>query len=123
VRTLDRTVVSIPNAQFASMQLENMARRDRIRLSTTIGLHHDTTAEQMRQVLEELTKLLHEHPKVYAPTGRALFSGFGGPSFQVEVSTDILTADFQEYVTIREDLFLRIMDMVSASGIKFAPPY
>ena len=123
VRTLDRTVVSIPNAQFASMQLENMARRDRIRLSTTLGLHHDTTAEQMRRVLGELTKLLHEHPKVYAPTARALFSGFGGPAFQVEVSTDILTANFQEYATIREDLFLRIMDIVSASGIKFAPPY
>lgn len=121
VRTLDRTVVSIPNAQFASMQLENFARRDRIRLSTTVGLHHTTSAEQVRRVLAELKRLLHEHPKVHANTARAQFSGFGGPSFQIEISAYILTADFQEYVSVREDLLLRIMDIVSNSGSRFAP--
>ena len=38
VRTLDRTVVTIPNADFATMQLENLAARDRMRLTATIGL-------------------------------------------------------------------------------------
>ena len=118
VRTLDRTVVSIPNAQFASMQLENLTRRDRIRLSTTIALSTDTTADQLRSILTTLRQLLAEHPKVHAGTARALFAGFNSHSLQIEISVYILTADFQQYVTIREELFLRIMDIVNASGSK-----
>jgi len=118
VRTLDRTVVSIPNAQFASMQLENLTRRDRIRLSTTIALSTDTTADQLRSILTTLRQLLAEHPKVHAGTARALFAGFNSHSLQIEISVYILTADFQQYVTIREELFLRIMDVVNASGSK-----
>jgi MscS family membrane protein len=119
VRTPDRTVISIPNAQFASMQLENFARRDRIRLATAIGLHTDTTAEQVRRVLAELTTLLREHPKIDASTARAQLCGFGNAAFRMEISAYVLTADFQEYATIREDLFLRIMDIVGGSGSKF----
>lgn len=119
VRTPDRTVISIPNAQFASMQLENFAPRDRIRLATAIGLHTDTTAEQVRRVLAELTALLREHPQVDASTARAQFCGFGNTALRIEISAYLLTADFQEYAAIREELFLRIMDIVGASGGKF----
>lgn len=120
VRTLDRTVVSIPNAQFASMQLENLTRRDRIRLSTTITLSAETTAGQVRQVLAALKELLTEHPKVHAGSARAFFSGFSNHSLQIEISVYILTADFHQYATIREELLLQMMDIVRAAGGKFA---
>jgi MscS family membrane protein len=122
VRTLDRTVISIPNAQFAAMQLENLTRRDRIWLHTSIGLHYDTTPVQLRKVLAEIEQMLHTHPKVDRQGARALFAGFGGPSLHIEIFAYILTSQFQEYVDIREDIFLRVMDIVSATGSKFAAP-
>ena len=120
VRTLDRTVISIPNAQFAAMQLENLTRRDRIWLHTSMGLHYDTTPAQLRKVLAEIEQMLHTHPKVDRQSARALFAGFGGPSLHIEIFAYILTSQFQEYVDIREDIFLRVMDIVSATGSKFA---
>lgn len=122
VRTLDRTVVSVPNAQFAGMQLENLTRRDRIWLHTTVGLHYDTTPEQLRKILAEIKHMLHTHPKVHAESARALFAGFSGPSFHIEIFAYILTSQFQEYVDIREDLFLRVMEIVNTTGSKFATP-
>ncbi|MGD0950380.1 MAG: mechanosensitive ion channel family protein [Candidatus Binatia bacterium] len=122
VRTFDRTVISIPNAQFAAMQLENLTRRDRIWLHTSMGLHYDTTPAQLRKVLAEVEQMLHTHPKVDRQGARALFAGFGGPSLHIEIFAYILTSQFQEYVDIREDIFLRVMDIVSATGSKFAAP-
>ena len=51
VRTLDRTLVTIPNSDFATMQIENFASRDRMRLATTIGLRYETTPDQVRWLL------------------------------------------------------------------------
>jgi MscS family membrane protein len=57
VRTLERTVVSIPNGQFVGLQLENFTRRDRMWLHTTMGLHYETTPDQLRHVLGEIRAL------------------------------------------------------------------
>jgi MscS family membrane protein len=122
VRTLDRTVVSIPNGQFVGMQLENYSRRDRIWLHTTVGLHYDTTPDQLRSVLEATRKMLDAHPTVQPNSARVRFAGFAGPSLHIEIFAYILTASLGEFLAVREEIFLQIMDMVSATGCKFAPP-
>lgn len=122
VRTLDRTVVTIPNAQFASLELENFAARDRIWLHPMLGLRYETTAEQLRYVLVELKKMLLAHPKVDPNPARVRFVGFGAYSLDLEVFAYVRTADFDEFLAVREDIFLRIMAIVEASGTGFAFP-
>jgi MscS family membrane protein len=122
VRTLDRTLVSIPNADFAALQLENFARRDRIWLQARFGLRYETTPDQLRHVLVEIRKLLYAHPKVSPDPARVRFVGFGDCSLDLEVFAYVLTADINEFLAIREDFFLRVMDVVAASGTGFAFP-
>jgi len=122
VRTLERTVVSIPNGQFAGMQLENFARRDQIWLHTTVGLQYGTTPEQLRRVLTDLRTMLDAHPQVHHDSARARFVGFGGPSLHIEISAYILTAKLGEFLAIREDIFLQIMDIIERSGGRIAAP-
>jgi MscS family membrane protein len=122
IRTLDRTVVSIPNADFSTMPLENFAKRDRIRLILTLGLRYETTAEQLRHVLVGLRKLLLAHPRVSPEPARVRFVGFGAYSLDLEVFAYVETADINEFLAIREDLLLRFIDVVEASGSDFAFP-
>ncbi len=122
VRTLDRTVVSIPNAEFATLQLENFAKRDRIWLKATLSLRYETTPDQLRYVLVELRRLLYAHPKVHPDPARVRFVGFGPYSLDVELFAYVGTTNFDEFLAVREDLFLRIMDIVAASGTGFAFP-
>ena len=122
VRTLERTVVAIPNGQFAGMQLENFAQRDRIWLHTTVGLQYGTTPEQVRCVLTDLRTMLASHPQVHRDSARACFVGFGGPALHIELSAYILTAKLDEFLAIREDIFLQIMDIVERSGGRIAAP-
>jgi MscS family membrane protein len=122
VRTLDRTVVSIPNAEFSSLQLENFARRDRIWLHATLGLRYETTPDQLRRVLHEIRRLLRDDPRVDPDPARVRFVGFGAYSLDCELFAYVLTADHGEFLAIREGLLLKIMDIVAACGTSLAFP-
>lgn len=120
LRTVERTIVSVPNAEFASMQLENFARRDRIWLAAKLALHYDTTVDQLRTLLPEFRKTLLGHPKVRADSAQVRFVGFSPTSLDVEVTAYVATCDPNEFAAIREDLFLRMMDVMAANGAGFA---
>ena len=122
VRSLDRTIVTIPNAEFSSLQLENFSARDRIRFHTVLGLRYETTADQLRFALVELRRFLLSHPRVNPDPARVRFVGFGAYSLDLEVFAYVDTSDWAEFLAIREDLLLRIMDIVEKSGSGFAFP-
>jgi len=122
IRTLDRTVVAVPNADFSTMQLENFAKRDRIRLINTLGLRYETTPDQLRHVIAGLRGILLAHPKVLPDPLRVRLVGFGAYSIDLEMFAYVDTMDFDEFLAVREDIFLRVMDVVAASGSGFAFP-
>ncbi len=122
VRTLDRTVVTVPNAEFSAMKLENYAKRDRIRFHTILGLRYETTPDQLRHVLVEIRRLLLSHAMVTPDPARVRFVGFGAYSLDVEITSYVSTSDWAEFLAVREDLLLRLMDIVASSGAGFAFP-
>ncbi|YBV96807.1 mechanosensitive ion channel family protein [Phyllobacteriaceae bacterium JZ32] len=122
VRSLDRTLISVPNSEFANMQIENYARRDRMRFLTTLQLRYETTADQLRYVLAELRQLLIAHPRVIDDPCRVRFVGFGEYSLDVEIFAYIKTPDHAEFLAIREDILLRIMKIMDDAGAQFAFP-
>jgi MscS family membrane protein len=122
VRTLDRTVVTIPNAEFSNLQLENFAKRDCMRLFAMIGVRYETTPDQLRYILVEVRKLLYAHERVTVDPARIRFVGFGAYSLDLEIFAYVDTSDWNEFLGIREDVYLRIMDIIEASGTGFAFP-
>lgn len=122
VRTAERTLITVPNSEFAEMQLENFASRDRVKLATVLGLRCETTPDQLRVVLAELRKLLLAHPKVSKQPARVRFAGFGAHSLDVDLFAYILTRDYDEFLAVQEDLYLRFMDVLEAAGTGLAFP-
>jgi MscS family membrane protein len=122
VRTLDRTLVTIPNAEFSNLALENFAKRDRMRLFTMIGVRYETTPEQLRFLLARLREILLAHPRVTDDPARVRFVGFGAYSLDLEVFAYVDTSDWGEFLEIREDIYLHFMDAVKEAGSGFAFP-
>jgi MscS family membrane protein len=122
VRTLDRTVVTIPNAEFSNLRLENFAKRDQIRVLTQIGVRYETTSEQLRYTLAQLKRVLIEHPRVAPDPCRVRFVGFGAYSLDIEIVAYVDTNDWNEFLGIREDLYLHFMDVIKEAGTSFAFP-
>jgi MscS family membrane protein len=122
IRTLEGTVVTIPNGEFSNLTLENYALRDQRRLWTMIGVRYETTPDQLRYVLARLRQILLAHPRVTADPARVRFVGFGAYSLDIEVFAYIDTADHTEFLGIREDLYLHFMDAIKEAGTGFAFP-
>jgi MscS family membrane protein len=122
VRTLDRTVLTIPNGSFSTMTLENFDRKDKQLFHVTLNLKRDTTPAQVRDLLHSLTKLLKDNSKLETGALPVRFVGIGSYSLDVEIFIYILTLDGNEFMKIQQDLFLSIMDAVQAAGTALAVP-
>lgn len=122
VRTDARTELSIPNGTLATMSIENFARRDKILFNPVLAVRYETTADQLRYLLAEIRRLLYAHPKVDTDSANIRFANFDNSALRLEVFAYVLTADANEFGAIREDLLLRIMEIVGSSGSGFAFP-
>ncbi len=122
IRTEDRTLLAIPNGTVATINLENFSRRDKILLKTNLGLRPESKADHVRFVVAGIRKLLYSHPKVETQTVRVRLTDIAGSSLNVEVVSYILTRDFNEFSAVREDLLLRMMDVVEDAGGSLALP-
>jgi MscS family membrane protein len=122
IRTLDRTLVSIPNGQLADMRIEDFASRDRIRFAATVGVVYGTTEAQVRRVVAEIEAMLRAHPKVWPDTVVAKLLGFGPSSLDVEVLCWFHTSDFAEFRELRQEALLGVMRIVAEAGTSLAFP-
>lgn len=122
IRTLNRTIVTIPNADFSSRLIENYSKRDKFLLKNTLGLRYETTSDQMRYILIELRKILYAHPKVDKDPARVRFLGYGNDSLQVECFAYVYAADYSDFLGIQEDIILRFAKVIEDSGSGFAFP-
>src|SRR3989304_1708802 len=66
--------------------------------------------------------MLYAHPKVHPDPARIRFLGFGAYSLDLEIFAYVRVTDYGEFLAVQEDVYLRIMDIVAASGTGFAFP-
>lgn len=122
LRTLEQSVVTIPNAEFASMQIENLAGRTKFLFKPKVRLRVDTSPDQLRFLLISFQELLYAHTKVLEKPMRVRFEGFGESSFDIKIHCYIDTTDLSEYLLIAGDLNLRILEKISEAGAEIAIP-
>jgi MscS family membrane protein len=122
IRTLNRTLVTIPNGQFSAMNIENLAQRDKFLFRHKFGLRYETTAEQLQKVLMDIRTMLSEYPGVEPATHRTRFVRFGDFSLDIEIFAYVLAPDVAGFLGVQEDLLIRLMGIIEANGTSFAFP-
>ena len=122
VRTLDDSVVSVPNGEFSNLQLENFTKRRKIWYHPRLRLRYDTTPDQLRYILVEARRVLYGHPKVLPDLARIRFVEFGESSLDLEIFAYVDVTDWGQYLEVAEDLNLRIMGLIHKAGAGFAIP-
>ncbi len=121
-RTLDRTVISIPNGKLADQRLESFAARDRMRFATTIGVEYGTTHAQMQQVLEGFERVLRDHPKIWPDAVVVKFKEFGASSLDIEIMAWFQVPTWADFQLCRQEVLLGFMQVVEDAGTAFAFP-
>jgi MscS family membrane protein len=122
IRTLDRSVVSVPNGQLANVSLETLSARDKYWFHPEIRLRYDTRAQQLRAVLEGIRRLLAGHASIDAPSVRVRFFRLGPSSFDIEVFAYVFARDWNHYLEIQEGLLFEVAGAIERAGAHFALP-
>jgi MscS family membrane protein len=99
------------------MALENLSRRDRIPVRATITLPPGTGGDSVRRVLGALRETVAQHPKVDVNSIRTRFTRMDPKALEVELTAYVRTVRWDEFVEVREQLFLSALDVVEASGV------
>ncbi|HMY19760.1 MAG TPA: mechanosensitive ion channel family protein, partial [Polyangium sp.] len=122
IRTLDRTVVTMPNGRLSDARIENFAARDRLRLNEKIGLVYSTKPETVRVLLEKMREYLRERPNVYPDTILVHLVAFGDSALIVEVNVWLMSQVWTDFLEWREETLLGLMEIVDAHQSGFAFP-
>jgi MscS family membrane protein len=122
VRTLDRTLITLPNGMLADMRIEDYASRDRIRLSTTIGVVYGTTRAQLERIIAGMEQVLRGHPRIWPDTVVVRFVGFGASSLDIEVMAWFVTTDYNVFRDCQQEVLFGFMRVVEEAGSSFAFP-
>lgn len=122
VRTLDRTVVTIPNGLMATMVLENFSARDSFWLRHLVGLRHNTPPSVLNQVLDDVRHLLNQDGRVLPSSTRVRLLRLGRSSLELEIFAYVLAREWSHFLEIQEDLLKRIREIIVTSGAGIAYP-
>jgi MscS family membrane protein len=122
VRTEERTLLAIPNGTVATINVENLSRREKILFKTVLGFHLDTSSDHLRAVISEIRKVLTSNPDVETSTIRVRLIELASAAINVELVCYVLTRDFDKFAQVREELLLQIMKFVEDTGASLARP-
>jgi MscS family membrane protein len=122
IRTLDRTVVSVPNSQIANMSLETVSARDKFWFHPVVGLRYETTSDQLHAVVDGIARLLREHPSIDRESVRVRFIRLGAFSLDVDVFAYVHARDWTHFLEIQEQLLFGVTEVVTRAGTEIAFP-
>ncbi|MEO0436131.1 MAG: mechanosensitive ion channel domain-containing protein [Pseudomonadota bacterium] len=121
IRTLNRTMLAVPNSVFSSVEVENFSHRDRIRYYRHLELQM-ATADQLRVILGRLRELFLSHQEVIQDTVSIRLEKIEAATAVIRVDSSISTTDYQHYLAAAEDLNLRTIELVHDAGAVFSGP-
>ena len=122
MRTVERTLVIIPNGKLADMRIESLGPRDRIRFAVKLGLARDTDVATIEAIIAALREKIGEHASVIETEVLVHLAGLGESSFDVEASAPVETTDATAFAQIREELLLSCVRVVASHGARLAVP-
>jgi len=125
VRRFDSTPVMVPNYKFAELAVTNYSRRHHRRIRWLVGLEYRTTIDQLKSIRNEITNLLENNSDFAKNDLTSYFvriDSFSESSIDMLVQTFTVTNDWGEYLKVKEDLAVKIIEIVEKNSAGFAFP-
>lgn len=122
IRTFDKRPLYVPNASFSSIAVENPSRMLNRRIYETIGIRYED-ADKMRSITEEVRRMLRAHPEIdQEQTLIVNFNQFASSSLDFFVYCFTQTTDWVTFHEIKEDIMLKVLDIILSQGAECAFP-
>ena len=111
IRTFDKSIVTVPNKNMISAELDNLGERPVRRAKFMIGLTYDSTIEQIKAIVTDIQKMIDIHPKTNQDA-RVRFQEFGGSSLDIMIIYYVDSPKWDDFIDTKEDINYQIMEIV-----------
>lgn len=122
IRTFDQRPLYVPNSVFTTISVENPSRMLNRRIFETIGIRYDD-ADKMADIVRDVHKMLSEHPDIdHERLLMVNFNAYAASSLDFFIYTFTKTRVWKEYHAVKQDVLLKIMDIILGHGAEVAFP-
>ena len=121
IRTFDKSVVTVPNKNIISTELDNLGARPVRRVKFNIGLTYDTSVENIKNIVDDIQKLIDDHPMTNQE-GKVRFLNFGASSLDIMVLYYVDSPDWEVLIDAQQKINFQIIDIVNKYKCEFAFP-
>jgi MscS family membrane protein len=122
IRTLDNSLISIPNNAVVNATVENLSLRAMRRQRFFVQVTYDTPREKVEELVAGIRRLILEHPLTNKSNFQVRFNNFSESSLDILVMFYFDLQDYTIELAEREAILLRVMDLVNEMGVAFAFP-
>ncbi|KAF5410162.1 MAG: Small-conductance mechanosensitive channel MscMJ [Candidatus Methanocomedens sp.] len=122
IRRFDQAQVTVPNSQFIKNGVINYTAMKKRRIKFNLGVTYATTAAQMTEVVEGIKQIIKEDHRFDHNFYMVHFTDFGDYALNIFVYCFTKTTVWDEYLTVREEFHLKIMQMLEEMGVEIAFP-
>jgi len=122
IRTLNDSVVSIPNSEVANSKIENLEQRRYRRTNVILGLTFDTPPEKVEAFLEGIKNILGKNEIILHDKTNVIFKGFGLSSLDILINYFAFVKEWGDDMILRQNVFLEVMNLAKELKVNFAYP-
>jgi MscS family membrane protein len=122
IRTFAKTLITVPNNVIANLAIDNFSRMPKRRIKLNVGVTYETGPAQMRRAVSSIREMLTNHPAIHQEFFLVNFTDFGASSLDIMVYCFTTTTIWEEYLDTRQDVCLKIMDILAGLGLEIAFP-
>lgn len=121
IRTLERSLLTIPNKKMIDAESENLTLKTMSRARFYISLTYGTTAEQIKNITKDIHSFIDSHKDI-RENPIVKFAEFNSSSLDILVVYFVLTNEIEDYISVKEEVNFKIMEIVQKHGSSFAFP-
>lgn len=120
VRSLDGEQIVFSNADLLKSRVRNLRRMEARRVAFRIAVTYDTPEPMLRALPELLKAIVLAQPQVRFD--RAHLASLAAPAYTFEVVYYVESADYNVFMDVQQEIYLRIVAMLGEQGVKLALP-
>jgi MscS family membrane protein len=122
IRTFDKRPLYVPNSLFTQIVVENPSRMSNRRINETFGLRY-RDVHQVEGIIKAVREMLEQHPDIdQQQTLIVNFNYFNNSSLDFFIYTFTKTTNWVLFHEIKQDVLLKVADIVKQHQAEFAFP-
>ena len=122
VRTFANSQITLPNMKLTTASINNWSRMKKRRIKMNVGVTYDTPPVKVRAAVQAIQDIIKTTAELHQDFYLVRFDKFGPSSLDIFIYCFTVTTVWADFLEVKEQFLLNIMERFQEQGIEFAFP-